>query len=579
MIMNVCHRPLRQVLALGACAALLAHGAMAGAADDRELADANAEVLGAEVALQGGDCAAAVRGYADALRRVADAQLAGRAASIALDCGLVERAAAAVARWRAIAADDPDALRAQVRVQIARDQNDAAAHTLATLLASPAVQKSGTVAEIASLAQLAGPAHVYPVLAITHSPALEAADARLALGELAMDAWHFKDAAAYATQALARGGTPAAAQELLARAAAGLGDADAALAAARAARAADPRAGAFAEVDTLELLGRDEEARAGTETLRGEEATRNEAERRLGLFAFERADYAEAQQRFAALLRDPQSAPLAIYYLAAIAERRGDRSVALRGYALLGGTALEGPARRRAARLLLAAGEREEALGLIAENAGSGIAARVAAELASAELLMDGGASADALKQIEATRRRFPEHPEVAYQRAILLERAGDTAEAIRALEAQHRAHPRDATLGNALGFILADHRRDLARAEKLIRVALDAEPDNPAILDSLGWVTYRGGQPAAALPLLERAWRLYHDGDIAAHYGEVSWASGAPEQARAIWKRALAADPDNATLRDTVKAHLPELVPPPAPQAPVLDPTTGTPI
>jgi predicted Zn-dependent protease len=215
----------------------------------------------------------------------------------------------------------------------------------------------------------------------------------------------------------------------------------------------------------------------------------------------------------------------------------------------------------------------------VAQDAGSGIAARLLAELESAQLLIDAGAADDALQQIEATRRRFPGHPEVAYQRAILLERAGHTAEAVQALEQLHRARPRDATLTNALGFILADHDRDLPRAEKLIRAALGSEPDNPAILDSLGWVDYRRGAIAAALPLLERAWRLFRDGDIAAHYGEVTWASGAQERARQIWSEALTADPDNATLRATVKARAPQLLPAQSPTGPVLDPTTGTPI
>jgi hypothetical protein len=78
---------------------------------------------------------------------------------------------------------------------------------------------------------------------------------------------------------------------------------------------------------------------------------------------------------------------------------------------------------------------------------------------------------------------------------------------------------------------------------------------------------------------VLERAWRLFRDGDIAAHYGEVAWASGAIARAKEIWSKALAADPDNATLKATVKGRAPELMPSQAPAGPVLDPTTGTPI
>jgi Tfp pilus assembly protein PilF len=547
------------------------------AADERARADANAEILSAEVALQAGDCAAATREYDAAIQRVDDAALAERATGVALECAQYETATRALARWRSLAPEDADALRAQLRLEVAREGAGAAARTAAALLASPAVRQSGVAEEIASLGRTLGASRAFGLL--RRAPGLETPAAQLALGELALDGWRLADAARLGTAALRAGAAAAAAQGLIARARAGLGDAEGALAAARAARAADARGSAFAEVDVLELLGRDADARAGTEALREDAATRTEAERRLAIMAFNRADYAAAQRRFAAQLQDPQGAPLAIYYLAAIAERRGDRSVALRGYAMLGSTAFASAARHRAARLLLAAGEREQALALIAQEAGSGIAARLVAELESAQLLIDGGAREAALEQIESTRRRFPGHPEVAYQRAILLERAGRTDEAVQSLEQLHRARPGDGTLSNALGFILADHGKRLQRAEKLIRAALESEPDNPAILDSLGWVRYRRGANAAALPLLERAWRLFRDGDIAAHYGEVAWASGDQARARAIWSQALAADPDNATLRSIVKVHAPQLLPGAAPPGPVLDPTTGTPI
>ena len=94
---------------------------------------------------------------------------------------------------------------------------------------------------------------------------------------------------------------------------------------------------------------------------------------------------------------------------------------------------------------------------------------------------------------------------------------------------------------------MLADHNRELTRAEKLISAALKSEPDNPAILDSMGWLDYRRGNARDALPLLERAFRLDQDGDIGAHWGEVLWSIGDKAKAREAWSRALIADPDNA--------------------------------
>jgi tetratricopeptide (TPR) repeat protein len=579
MIMKLCHRcSLRSLPALAVVAILSMPAALVYAAtSDSDLADANAEILSAEVALRAGDCTAATRQYATVIQRVADARLAGRATSIALDCGDIDVAARMVTRWRAIARDDPDALRAQVRIGLEREDSKEAGKALAALLATPTVQQAGVPAEIMGLAQASGASRTFLLLVASRSASLATPVAQLALGALALDAWRFRDAARLGAEALAGGADVAAAQTLIARARAGIGEADAALAAAHAARVADATGSAFVEADVLDLLGREDEMRTFVQALESDVALQAEAQRRLAIMAFNRGDHANAQRRFSALLGDEQSAPVAVYYMAMIAERRGDRNLALRGYAMLAGTPFEGASRRRAARLLLASGDRERAIAAITRDASGGITALVSTETDSADLLMDGGDAAGALEQIEAARKRFPEHAGVAYQRAILLERAGRTTEAIGALEARHRAHPRDATLANALGYSLADHGRELPRAERLIRAALAVEPDNPAILDSLGWVKYRRGDAAAALPLFERALRLYRDGDIAAHYGEVLWTSGNVAKAKQIWSAALLRDPDNAMLRDTIKTRAPDLLQPQAPDAPTLDPAAGT--
>lgn len=577
--MKLCHRcSLRSLPALAVAALLSMPTALVHAAtSDSDLADANAEILSAEVALRAGDCTAATRQYAAVIQRVADARLAGRATAIALDCGDIDVAARMLTRWRAIARDDPDALRAQVRIGLERGDSREAAKALTALLATPAVQEAGVPAEIMGLAQASGAARTFLLLVASRSAQLATPVAQLALGALALDAWRFKDAVRLGSEALGDGADVLAAQTLIARARAGMGEADAALAAARAARVADAVGGAFVEADVLDLLGREEEMRAFVQALEGDAALQAEAQRRLAIMAFNRGAYVDAQRRFGALLANEQSAPVAVYYMAMMAERRGDRNLALRGYAMLAGTPFEGASRRRAARLLLASGDRERAIATITRDESGGIAALVNTAIDTADLLMDGGDVAGALAQIETAHERYPEHAGVAYQRAILLERAGRTNEAIEALEAQQRAHPRDATLANALGYSLADHGRELPRAERLIRAALAVEPDNPAMLDSLGWVKYRRGDAAAALPLFERALRLYRDGDIAAHYGEVLWTSGDVAKAKQVWSSALLRDPDNTLLRDTIKTRALELLQRQTPPVPIPDPAAGT--
>jgi len=143
---------------------------------------------------------------------------------------------------------------------------------------------------------------------------------------------------------------------------------------------------------------------------------------------------------------------------------------------------------------------------------------------------------------------------ELRYARAMAAERVGriDITEAdLRLLLADA---PENAMLLNALGYTLADRtsRHDEARA--LIEKAIALSPDDPAIIDSMGWVQYRLGNLPEALRWLRRAYSLNPDGEIAAHLGEVLWVSGKKREARATWRRALALEPDHIILRRTLE-------------------------
>jgi tetratricopeptide (TPR) repeat protein len=567
--------------ALLACAPLGA--ARASSANVRDVEDSNALIMTAEIALQRDDCGRAAANYAVAAQRVADPKLAERATGVALDCGQYQAAERAAARWRQLTPSDPAALRAAMRADLGLYKIDDARGAFESWIKNGGgvnAVKSGRRADDASssggaatpaedniadqLGLVASESGVPATLAMLRGAqvtGLQSARGQLALATLALDGWSYREALQYGERALNAGAERATTQLVLARAHAGLGEADQAVAAAGAARSAAPKDQSFAAADVLILLGREREARMTLEGLRDTAALRPQAERRLGLLAFDRGDYDEAQSVFTALLKDRESSGIAVYYLAAIAERRGETATALRGYQMLGGTGLEAAARSRAATILYKEGQRNDALELLQAKDDATPSTRLEAEIAQAQLLSNGGEDAQALARIDDALARFPGHPDVLYQKAILLEKAGRTEAAIAQLESLYRDRPQDSAISNALGFILADHNRELSRAERLINSALKSEPDNPAILDSLGWLDYRRGLLPAALPLLERAFRLDQDGDIGAHWGEVLWATGDKTKAREIWNRALMADPDNALVKAAQKrAGVPSL-------------------
>ena len=186
-------------------------------------------------------------------------------------------------------------------------------------------------------------------------------------------------------------------------------------------------------------------------------------------------------------------------------------------------------------------------------------------EFAKAALLEDTGHATEAIALLQLALERFPDHPGVRYQIALIQDKAGMERESIRNFESLLKARPEDASLLNALGYSLADRNQKLPRAEHLIRKALEASPDNPAFLDSLGWVRFRRGDIPGALPSLERAYRIFPDPEIASHWGELLWVSGKQAEARALWARSLARAPDSKPLRATIERLTGTKMEPPA--------------
>lgn len=105
----------------------------------------------------------------------------------------------------------------------------------------------------------------------------------------------------------------------------------------------------------------------------------------------------------------------------------------------------------------------------------------------------------------------------------------------------------------NYLAYLWVDQGVKLAEAEAMLARVIELEPDVAAYVDSLGWLYYRQGDFARALPVLERAALLdAEDGDgqiywdILDHLGDTYWQLGRVRDARFMWRRALSFLPDD---------------------------------
>jgi Flp pilus assembly protein TadD len=115
-------------------------------------------------------------------------------------------------------------------------------------------------------------------------------------------------------------------------------------------------------------------------------------------------------------------------------------------------------------------------------------------------------------------------------------------------------ANPQYHNAYNALGYSLADRNVRVPEARQLIAKALEFAPDDPYIVDSMAWVEYRSGNKQEALNLLQSAFKAKPDPEIAAHLGEVLWSLDQKAQAKLVWKKGSDLDPDNETLKETVR-------------------------
>jgi tetratricopeptide (TPR) repeat protein len=243
------------------------------------------------------------------------------------------------------------------------------------------------------------------------------------------------------------------------------------------------------------------------------------------------------------------------YYEAQAAQALGKIQLAIELYGLIksGERALVSGIRR--AELMAQEGEVEAARQELAYMRLQG--SEVFAEeswLAEARILRDLGEREEALKVLDLALDQFPGSVAIRYSHALLAAELGWVDLAENDLRIIISEQPENAAALNALGYTLADQTERFEEAEALIRQAYILQPEEAAIVDSMGWIAYRRGRLAEAEQFLRRAWDLEKNPEIGAHLGEVLWMMGRKEAARSIWLDSMKLDVENPVLKETLQ-------------------------
>ena len=282
----------------------------------------------------------------------------------------------------------------------------------------------------------------------------------------------------------------------------------------------------------------------------------------LGVLSTQLNDPAGAERYFARFVdilgrnpEDDRDPSRALLILSQLAEERGDIKAAVGWLDKLpdGDEKAAFGAQLRRAQLLGKGGDVPAARRLLSSLTPSDPVSQAQVAATEAQVLRDAGQAEQAFILMQEATRRFPTNPDLLYDFALLAEKTGHLEVMEKSLREVIRLAPDNHHAYNALGYSLAERNVRLEEARALVEKALGMAPEDPFIMDSMGWVQYRLGNLDAAEAHLRRAYGLRRDPEIAVHLGEVLWQRGKQADAQKLWREARAKDPQNDTLRSTL--------------------------
>jgi Flp pilus assembly protein TadD len=284
----------------------------------------------------------------------------------------------------------------------------------------------------------------------------------------------------------------------------------------------------------------------------------------LGVITMQVKDLPAAEKYFTTFLdviesdpddrRDPSQV---ITLLSQIAQERNDTDAALKWLAKIEDGDSRSPAyfnaRLRHAQLLAKRGDIGAARKLLKDMHANNTQSKVQIILAESQILRDADLPQLAFSVLETGVKHYPKNTDLLYDYAMAAEKSNRLGVMESTLRQVIKLAPTNHQAYNALGYSLAERNVRLPEAFTLIEKALQMAPNDPFILDSMGWIQFRMGHLQEAEQLLRRAYDLRSDVEIAVHLGEVLWRKGKKEDAQKYWREVKTKDPKNDTLKSTL--------------------------
>lgn len=530
-------------------------------------------VLLAEISMQRGLAGNAYRGYLDLARSTRDPRFAQRATEIAFNARVSQQALDAARLWTELAPTSSAARQVLSTLLVLNARWEEAEPLLALQLngVSPSQRPDAILQLQQQLSRTSDPAGAVALLQRLLANDMQSAETRLALARARETAGDVPGALAELDEALRIRPDYEAAALMAAEMRADTSPQQAIEGLKRFLDKAPASINGRITLARLYLQRNDmEAARREFESLRKVAPDDPRVPLALGLTGLQARRYDEAERYLREYLTLAEKAPssnpdIAYQYLAQIAEERKDYATAVQWLDRIEDQRLAAAASVKRAQILGRMGRLDDAQAVFGEmladaedipNADQRAQRMTAIRQAEIGMLMDAKAYDRARKLLDERIKAEPDNAEWLYELAMLDEREKRYDSMERRLRRFISLQPNQKQGYNALGYSLADRNERLPEALQLLQKATELGPDDPYIMDSLGWVKFRMGELQPAAQLLRNAYAKAPEAEIAAHLGEVLWRMGEQDEARRTWAEGYRIDPDNETLIDTLRRY-----------------------
>jgi len=274
----------------------------------------------------------------------------------------------------------------------------------------------------------------------------------------------------------------------------------------------------------------------------------------LALLSTDLEKYTQAEKHLLQLLKtNPQYQNTALYYLGTLAEQQKKEKEAIEYYQKVSMGHNYLTSKLRMSYLIAKQGEIEKAREFLHSIITMSELDKEKIILTEIELLEMEEKWEESIKIINEGLKKMPGNMRLLYTRALIHEKLDNLNGLEEDLKTILDKDPDNANALNALGYTLADRTTRYEEALTYITKAIKISPENPAIIDSLGWVKYRLGEYKLAIELFKKALKNNEpeeNYEIKAHLIEALYKNGEEPEATELWDKTIKKEPNNRHLK-----------------------------